>query len=43
MKQHKALEAGRPVKVADILALVQEIEGYYERVRNAGKKSDNAK
>jgi hypothetical protein len=39
VKQHKALEAGRPVTVADILALVQEIEGYYERVRAAGKKS----
>lgn len=43
VKQHKALEAGRPVTVADILALVQEVEGYYARVRNAGKNSDNAK
>ena len=43
VKQHKALEAGRPVTVSDMLALVQEIEGYYERVRAAGKKSDNAK
>jgi hypothetical protein len=43
VKQHKALEAGRPVTVVEILALVQEIEGYYERVRTAGKKSDNVK
>lgn len=43
VKQHKALEAGHPVNVADILVVAQQIEGYYERVRDAGKKSDAAK
>ena len=43
VRQHQALEAGRPVKVADILALAQEIAGYVERVRSAGAATDKAK
>ncbi len=43
VRQHKALEAGRAVSVGDILAAAQQIEGYYERIRDAGKKSDATK
>jgi hypothetical protein len=43
VQQHLQLEAGRKVDLASLIALAQQIEGYYERINGAGKKTDESK
>lgn len=43
VQQHLKLEAGQKVDLATLIALAQEIEGYYERIVGAGKKSSEGK
>jgi hypothetical protein len=43
VQQHLKLEAGQKVDLAALIALAQQIEGYYERINGAGKKADEGK